>query len=84
MNEAMQKIAWNIDTIGDEELPSYKNKRMRIWEHEKLGTPIVVFNPHSWEVTAPVELYIKAVKVTDSQGNENAICLFKKKKFGQH
>lgn len=42
MNLAMQKIAWNIDALGDETLPSYKSHiNWKIWEHEVLGTPII-------------------------------------------
>ncbi|MBR5309097.1 MAG: alpha-mannosidase [Clostridia bacterium] len=74
INKALTAISLNIDTLKDETLPCYKTPDIwTIWGHEKLGTPIVVFNPHSWEVTAPVELYIKAVKVTDSQGRENPL-----------
>jgi len=72
INKALQKIAWNIDTIGDEELPSYKNKRMRIWEHEKLGTPVVVFNSHPFPVTEVVQVYTYnkwATYITDDEGN---------------
>lgn len=72
MNNAMQKIAWNIDTIGDVELPCYKNKRIRIWEHEKLGTPVVVFNSHPFPVTEAVQVYTYnkwATYVTDDEGN---------------
>lgn len=72
INAALQKIAWNIDTVGDVELPCYRDKRMRIWEHETLGTPVVVFNPHSWEVTEPVQVYTYSkwsTYVTDDEGN---------------
>lgn len=72
INKALQKIAWNIDTIGDEELPSYKNKRMRIWEHEKLGTPVVVFNSHPFPVTEAVQVYTYnkwATYITDDERN---------------
>ncbi len=71
INKALTAISLNIDTLRDETLPAYKSsKAWSIWEHEKLGTPVAVFNPHPWEVTAPVEVYIKATKVTDSLGNE--------------
>ena len=72
INKALQKIAWNIDTIGDEELPSYRNKRMRIWEHEKLGTPVVVFNSHPFPVTEAVRVYTYnkwATYITDDEEN---------------
>jgi len=71
MNMAMQKIAWNIDTLGDETLPSYKSHiNWKIWEHEVLGTPIIVFNPNSWNVKTVVKVNQNAKKMTDSFGNE--------------
>lgn len=70
INDATQKIAWSIDTVGSVELPAYKNKRMRIWEHEKLGTPVVVFNSHPWEVTENVRVYTYSAVtyMTDDKG----------------
>lgn len=70
INNALQKIAWNIDTVGDVELPAYRNKRMRIWEHEILGTPVVVFNSHPWEVTETVSVYTynAITYMTDDEG----------------
>lgn len=71
INAALQKIAWNIDTLQGEALPSYKiHEGWTVWEHEVLGTPVVVFNPHSWRVTMPVSVYATVKKVTDSDGNE--------------
>lgn len=71
INEAMQKIAWNIDTLQGETLPAHKTREsFTIWEHEVLGTPVVVFNPHAWQVTMPVSIYSKLKKVTDAEGNE--------------
>lgn len=71
MNRAMQTIAWNIDTLQGEKLPGYKfDEAWNVWEHDTLGTPVIVFNPHSWEVTMPVTVYASAQKVTDPSGNE--------------
>lgn len=66
---AMQKIAWNIDTLKGEKLPSYKEK-MRFWQHEKLGTPLVVFNPHPWTVKRQLVINSIVGRMTDSDGNE--------------
>jgi len=71
MNIAIQKIAWNIDTLGDETLPSYKSHiNWKIWEHEVLGTPVIVFNPNSWSVKTVVSINQDAKKMTDSKGDE--------------
>ena len=71
INDSLQKIAWNIDTLGDETLPGYLlGGGRRIWEHEKLGTPFIVFNPHAWPVRQMVSTYASARKVEDSEGRE--------------
>lgn len=71
MNIAMQKIAWNIDTLGDESLPSYKSHiNWKIWEHEVLGTPVIVFNPNSWNVKTVIAINQDVKKMTDSSGQE--------------
>lgn len=68
---SMQKISQSIDTLGHETLPSAKDpKHFKIWQHEVLGTPVVVFNPHAWPVTMPIKISSNAVKVTDSSGIE--------------
>ena len=73
INFAMQKISLNIDTLGDEVLPAYRTPEIwRLWQHEVLGTPIVVFNPHSWKVKMPVQVNAVAKKMTDSENNEIA------------
>lgn len=75
INLAMQKIAWNIDTLNGETLPAYKSEeksrgQWTMWVHEVLGTPVVVFNPHAWAVTQTVRVYGAAQKMTDCDGNE--------------
>jgi len=71
INFAMQKICQNIDTLQGETLPSYKApEQWKIWEHEVLGTPVVVFNPHTWKVKMPVSINQNAKKITDFNGNE--------------
>lgn len=68
---AMQSVSHKIDTLGDETLPAYKTfKNWRVWEHEVLGTPIVIFNPHTWPVRLPVQINTIACKMTDAEGKE--------------
>ncbi len=69
---AMQTIAYNIDTLGDTELPSTIKKNWKTWEHEVIGTPVVIFNPHAWDVRAEIVVNEIATKVTDADGNEVA------------
>ena len=75
INAAMQRIVWNIDTLQGETLPSYKydlhdKGQWAIWEHEVLGTPVVVFNIHPWPVRQTVQVYAYASKMTDKKGEE--------------
>lgn len=75
INTALQRITWNIDTLQGETLPAYKYDKhdkgqWAVWEHEVLGTPVVVFNPHPWQVTQCVQVYAHASKMTDAAGNE--------------
>ena len=67
---AMQKIALNIDTLGDVKLPTAINKNGWTWEHEILGIPVVVFNPHEWRVRALITVKAVASMVTDLDGKE--------------
>lgn len=72
INAALQRIAWNIDTLQGEPLPSYKlgvHNHWTVWEHEKLGTPVVVFNAHPWPVRQCVQIYATAARMTDAAGN---------------
>ena len=75
INAAMQSIAWHIDTLQGEALPAYKydlhdKGQWAIWEHEVLGSPVVVFNIHPWPVRQVVSVYAYASSMTDSQGTQ--------------
>ena len=73
MNHAMQTIAQKINTLHGEQLPYYKvghPAHWMLWESEKIGTPIVVFNPHTWTVQMPIEAACIATKVTDDKDVE--------------
>lgn len=75
INAALQHITWHIDTLQGQTLPSYKydlhdKGQWAIWEHEVLGTPVVVFNAHPWPVRQGVQVYAYASKMTDAEGKE--------------
>lgn len=71
INFAMQSISRKIDTLQGEALPSYKGGVFwKMWGHEVLGTPVVVFNPYTWPVAMPVYVNGLAKKMTDVYGNE--------------
>lgn len=68
---AMQSISWKIDTLQGQTLPGFKEVSSgKFWEHEVIGMPIVVFNPHAWTVKMPVEICAVGTRVTDAEGNE--------------
>lgn len=70
INYAMQKISWNIDTLMDSNVLGCKDNWSRVWEHDSLGTPIIVFNPLSWSVKTSIQINECASLVTDSLDNE--------------
>lgn len=69
LNAATQRISWAIDTLGGEGSALSKEGDWMYWETENRGSPLVVFNPLSWAVDAPVALSREAAGVTDECGN---------------
>ncbi|TBL72421.1 alpha-mannosidase [Paenibacillus thalictri] len=65
MNAAMQKISWSIGTMRPGIVSLTRDKDRTLWEQNDLGVPFVVFNPHSWEVTTPVQIPQQMKGVTD-------------------
>ena len=73
INNALQAIAWRIDTLGDDTLPSYKTvgqSHWVVWEHKDLGTPVIVFNSHPWKVRQCVRLDFCPSVIRDCNGDE--------------
>ena len=65
---AMTRICRRIDTRRGATMPSTKVD-WRLWSCGSLGSPVVVFNPHAWDVEATVELTTAAARITDDDGN---------------
>lgn len=69
-NFALQKLSWNINTLGNHKVGSAISEALA----EKIGTPIVVFNPHPYEVhgTAHQRLFRhdSICSVTDKDGKQ--------------
>ena len=81
LNFAIQQISWNIDTVSDGGADDYVSSERA----EKMGYPIVIFNPLDHEVTAAVHVRCfnsfegredvdeshrnKYMSVTDNDGN---------------
>jgi len=68
-NAALQKISWSVNTSRPGVVAQNKDKHWRFWEQGDLGTPVVVFNPHTWATTMPIEFPHRLAGVTDEQGN---------------
>lgn len=67
INYAIQQISWNIDTVGQRANGSISEE-----DAERIGIPLVVFNPHAREVSGVV--FMRALfklygSVTDKDGN---------------
>jgi len=72
INGALQAICRKIDTGAGSET-GYKLLGMEhflVWEHEKLGMPIVVFNQHAFPVKDTVTVRVSAARITDDKGVE--------------
>ncbi len=68
LNAALQKISWSIDTMREGIASLTRDKDRVLWEQGDRGVPLVVFNPHSWEVEAPIEVPQKVNGITDELG----------------
>lgn len=66
---AMQKIAQSIDTVCNC-IYEKKPERWLVWEAEKHGMPIIVFNSKPYPITTTVKMFTSASRITDSFGNE--------------
>ncbi|MBE6590177.1 MAG: alpha-mannosidase [Ruminococcaceae bacterium] len=73
IHHALTAIAQQIDTGANSEAGFKRTNNgghWLVWEHEKLGTPLVIFNPHAFAVKGTVSMRIYADKMTDETGEE--------------
>ena len=68
-NKAMLKIAGMVDTWLEGVSDSQSLNARHHCRNLKFPRPIIVFNPHSFEVETPVRTYHPSRKVEDSEGN---------------
>ncbi len=68
LNAALQKISWSIDTTGGQERKRVKEKDFCLWEEDDAGTPVIVFNPFSWELKTKVQFNRLVKSITDNNG----------------
>ena len=69
-NNAVLKIARKIDTWLEGVSEPRLEERHYSGADAGFPRPVVVFNPHSYEVEYPVRMYHPSKSVTDSEGNE--------------
>ncbi len=72
-NKAMLKIAGMVDTWLDGVTDAQSSIARHHCRNLKFPRPVIVFNPHSFEVETPVRTYHPSRKVEDSEGN-SVIC----------
>ena len=69
-NNAVLKIARKVDTWIEGISDAILESRHYSGAREGFPRPVIVFNPHSYEVNMPVRMYHPSKAVTDSEGNE--------------
>ncbi len=69
-NKAMLKIAGMVNTWLDGVSDSVSTNERHHCRNLKFPRPVIVFNPHSFEVETPVRTYHPSRKVEDSNGND--------------
>ena len=69
INLALTKISWEIDTLCGNSEDIFRTDTFFPFVHEKLGSPVVVFNPLSHPVKRALRIYPRCSLVTDYGGN---------------
>lgn len=69
INLALTKISWEIDTLCGNPNDIFRTDTFYPFVHEKLGSPIVVFNSLPHPVKRAVRIYPRCSLVTDYSGN---------------
>ena len=68
-NASLQKISWSVDTVsGKPNWARSKENDWSRWNTPGLGTPVIVFNPHGFEVTDSVKLFGQCARVLTDAG----------------
>lgn len=67
-NALLQKISWQIDTAKGNPVIHSKEEDWSLWGIKGQGTPVVVFNPHSFEVEDTVQICRPIRTVRDDHG----------------
>lgn len=65
LNAALQRLSWHIDTKRGKPLQVDRGFDWNSWEYENGGSPVVLFNPHPWEMQAEIPLSWEITGATD-------------------
>ena len=65
---AAQHISWNIGTTRILDGPASQKTGWILWEKEGEGSPVVVFNPHSFPIETMVQINISGISLKDENG----------------
>lgn len=69
MQLAAQRISWNIGTTRILDGKASQKTGWVLWEKEGEGSPVVVFNPHSFPVETMVQMNIGSIGLRDENGD---------------
>ena len=72
-NRALQMMSWAVDTKAGMPERIRSKEDWNLWGSSGQGTPVVVFNPHPYEVTAPVRIDRPIRHACDSRGKETPV-----------
>ena len=65
---AVHRISWRICTTKILDGKKAQKNGWALWEKEGEGSPVVVFNPHSFPVSAPMQINATVAGVSDREG----------------
>ena len=68
-NAAVQRLSWAVDTSFNGKTTRDKTADWLFWGNEETGTPVIVFNPLSWDRTVLAKINRPVNKITDENGN---------------
>jgi alpha-mannosidase len=76
-NAAAQRISWAVNTMTSPAGPDMprrsKESDWSLWEYQRLGTPIVVYNPLPWARPIPVQPGRPLTSVLDETGQSTPV-----------
>ena len=65
INIALSRISWQIDTLCGNPNDIFRTDTFYPFVHEKLGSPVVIFNPNPYAVRQAVRIFPRCTLVTD-------------------